>query len=247
MFGETLLEAFKNKCDNNNDGGSCLKVARIYYGGGNGIEIDIEKSMRYYDRACDLEVLTCDYVAKLYYYGRNGLEKNMSKAIKYYKRHCDSNLEDYAPCQFVAYAYEIGDGVKKNMGLAHKYYTKVCDFSYYVTDLCDRAQTIKAMVNTKESNPIKALEKSCETQNDSLSCYKIAEIYDTGGYAFTHNYLYGYRETKLREVSRGERAPIDPKKAFKYYAKACELEQVEATCSYAKTLEEKIKSISATQ
>lgn len=176
------------------NGKSCYYLANQYNG-----DIDnIDDTLYYFGRACDLAVGEgCHELADIYYSGDGSVVKNLNKASDLYKKACE--LDIGISCGILGEIYKNSD----NIQLAIKFHEKACDLN--VGSSCRNL----AVMNENGSHITKDIyqaidfyKKGCEL-NNSLSCLLLANIYSQGividkdlGLAF--NLLEASHEEKYR-------------------------------------------------
>jgi TPR repeat protein len=101
----------------------CANLANAYFSG-LGVTMDWPRSIRTYQRACDLGAVTaCVDLGVIYRDGKASAEEDRPRAVKLFQRACDLN----APaCASLASMYELGWGVQKDLPRAKQLYEKSC-------------------------------------------------------------------------------------------------------------------------
>lgn len=126
---DTLKDTKRNSCD----------LVGFQYRKGDGVDKDLQKTIYYYQIACDLgRGGSCSDLGFYYDKGKGGIEKNHHKASQYYKKSCD--LNSYFGCHNLGDMYYRGDGFSKNYEYAMYYFNKACDLGYKTS--CKRAQIL---------------------------------------------------------------------------------------------------------
>ena len=81
----------------------------------------------YYQKACSLDGVFCDWLGNAYENGKLGVQKDIKKAYHYYERSCKGKSAE--GCYKVGNFYFYGKSIPKNYSKAVYYYRKSCSMS----------------------------------------------------------------------------------------------------------------------
>lgn len=119
------IEASKlfEKACNNDHITSCYNLA-VMSKTGDGIEVNLEKSIPLLIKSCNGGIYKACYNLGILYNEGDGVIKNIEEAIKYLDIACNNSFND--ACFLVGYSYMIGeDGIKDKL-TAKQYFQKCC-------------------------------------------------------------------------------------------------------------------------
>ncbi|HHH54898.1 MAG TPA: sel1 repeat family protein, partial [Bacteroidetes bacterium] len=123
---KTALPFLIKACESKEDW-SCTQVAKVYENGNKEVLKDKEKSVLFYDKACDFGSRTSCKNLALKYLSEENPAKNMHKVLHYFVKACDK--ADADACREVALIYKSGkNGVKINKMRSLNFFSKACNY-----------------------------------------------------------------------------------------------------------------------
>ena len=182
------------------DGGAlkgCVEAGGFYEDGKVG-KPDSKKAMALYTKACDAkEPSGCSRLGAVYELGI-GVVPNIAKARELHGAACDAG--DAYGCWHLGAIYELGNGVARDTPTAGGYYQKACDGGQYAAcaSLANMYWNGSGKVAKDVQKGLALYEKACDAKHEP-SCTVLALNYKAG-----------------------EGVPLDRKKSYAFFWKACQ-------------------------
>lgn len=160
-----------------NQGDKCYAAGLDYQEGTDTIKEDENKSLKYYEKGCELDnAISCGNLG--FYYSKKNKNRNLEKASSYYKKACE--LGYGISCTSVGEFYSSKDELGEDLSMANIYFEKACQLKEPIG--CSRLGYnyefgIGVTQNYEQAN--EALNKACKVV-PAISCGLLAKNYKNG-------------------------------------------------------------------
>lgn len=160
-----------------NQGDKCYAAGLDYQEGTDTIKEDENKSLKYYEKGCELDnAISCGNLG--FYYSKKNKNRNLEKASSYYKKACE--LGYGISCTSVGEFYSSKDELGEDLSMANIYFEKACQLKEPIG--CSRLGYnyefgIGVTQNYERAN--EALNKACKVV-PAISCGLLAKNYKNG-------------------------------------------------------------------
>lgn len=191
---------------------SCSTLAYHYEDGLNGLPVDIQKAIKFREKACQQgSMFNCTRLGK---YHQNGeyVTQNYLKAKEFYEKSCYTKVKDEEGCAQLGMLYKYGMGVESDLAKAFSLLDESCTgYERYQKNIVRSFVACSLLAQMYQYGEF--VDKNI---NQAISLYELGCKWDI--------YLQGWPCSQLGDIYlAGVQVPQDKEQAIAYYKKACNL------------------------